>query len=113
LQAQIEKVVKEACDYLPGSVEGQCREFVDTYGNAVIALLAQEIDPSQVSCFAYRQTVHFNIAEIQKRRNLHRVLMSEMCVEHRWRLKVNSKLAVTEIYFCDLIALHITRYVFY
>lgn len=47
-EAQIEKVVKEACDYLPGSVEGQCREFVDTYGNAVIALLAQEIDPSQV-----------------------------------------------------------------
>jgi hypothetical protein len=61
LQAQIEKVVKEACDYLPTSVEGQCQEFVDTYGNAVIALLAQEIDPSQVSCLEYRQTVHFSI----------------------------------------------------
>jgi len=47
-EAEIEKVVKEACDYLPASVEGQCRQFVDTYGNAVIALLAQEIDPSQV-----------------------------------------------------------------
>jgi len=47
-EAEIEKVVKEACDYLPASVEGQCREFVDTYGNAVIALLAQEIDPSQI-----------------------------------------------------------------
>lgn len=47
-EAEIEKVVKEACKHLPASVEGQCREFVDTYGNAVIALLAQEIDPSQV-----------------------------------------------------------------
>jgi len=47
-EAEIEKVVKEACNYLPASVEGQCREFVDTYGNAVIALLAQEMDPSQI-----------------------------------------------------------------
>jgi hypothetical protein len=67
LQAEIEKVVKEACAYLPTSVEGQCREFVDTYGNAVIALLAQEIDPSQVSCLEYRQTVHFSIVEAEKK----------------------------------------------
>jgi hypothetical protein len=39
----------EACDHLPDVVEGQCREFVETYGNAFIALLAQEIDPSLVS----------------------------------------------------------------
>jgi isocitrate dehydrogenase kinase/phosphatase len=67
LQAQIEKVVKEACDYLPSAVEGQCRQFVDTYGNAVIALLAQEIDPSQVRCLDYRQTVHFKIVETEKK----------------------------------------------
>lgn len=59
--------MKEACDYLPSSVEGQCREFVDTYGNAVIALLAQEIDPSQVSCLDCRQTVHFKIVEAEKK----------------------------------------------
>jgi hypothetical protein len=50
LQAQIEKVVRQACDHLPDAIEGQCREFVETYGNAFIALLAQEIDPSLVSC---------------------------------------------------------------
>lgn len=50
-QAQIEKVVRDACDHLPDAVEGQCREFVETYGNAFIALLAQEIDPSLVSYF--------------------------------------------------------------
>jgi hypothetical protein len=83
LQAQIEKVVKEACDYLPTSVEGQCREFVDTYGNAVIALLAQEIDPSQVSCLDYRQTMHFNIVDAKKN-SVYRILMSEMYIEHGW-----------------------------
>jgi saposin len=49
LQAQIEKVVEEACDHLPDTIQGQCREFIETYGNAFIALLAQEIDPSLVS----------------------------------------------------------------
>jgi saposin len=49
LQAQIEKVVEEACGHLPDAIQGQCREFVETYGNAFIALLAQEIDPSVVS----------------------------------------------------------------
>ena len=48
-QTKIETIVKEACDHLPDSVQGQCREFVETYGNAFIALLAQEIDPSQVT----------------------------------------------------------------
>jgi hypothetical protein len=38
----------EACDHLPDVIQGQCREFVETYGNAFIALLAQEIDPSLV-----------------------------------------------------------------
>ncbi|PSN42806.1 hypothetical protein C0J52_12679 [Blattella germanica] len=38
----------EACDHLPQAIEGQCREFVQTYGNAFMALLAQEIDPSQI-----------------------------------------------------------------
>ena len=47
-QSKIEQIVRAGCDHLPGAVKGQCREFVDTYGNAFIALLAQEIDPSQV-----------------------------------------------------------------
>lgn len=54
-QAQIEKVVTEACNHLPDAVEGQCREFVETYGNAFMALLAQEIDPSLVSYLEHRR----------------------------------------------------------
>jgi hypothetical protein len=66
--------VKEACDYLPSSVEGQCREFVETYGNAVIALLAQEIDPSQVSCLDCRQAVPLDIVGTNK---------ESMCKDHK------------------------------
>lgn len=46
-----EEKVKEAlgkiCKKLP-SIEGKCKEFIDAYGDAVVAILAQEIDPSQV-----------------------------------------------------------------
>ncbi|XP_017889282.1 prosaposin [Ceratina calcarata] len=46
-----EEKVKEAldgvCQKLPQSIVGQCTEFIDTYGDAVVAILAQEIDPSQ------------------------------------------------------------------
>lgn len=83
MQTQIEKVVKEACDYLPASVQGQCREFVDTYGNAVIALLAQEVDPSQVSCLDYRQTVHFNIVEAEKKQCVQNIDARDMNGTHK------------------------------
>ncbi|GLH13878.1 Uncharacterized protein GBIM_18364 [Gryllus bimaculatus] len=47
-ESEIRKVVGEACDHLPHTIDDQCRSFVDTYGDALVALLAQEIDPSQV-----------------------------------------------------------------
>uniref|UniRef100_S4P7C1 Pulmonary surfactant-associated protein B n=3 Tax=Pararge aegeria TaxID=116150 RepID=S4P7C1_9NEOP len=47
-ESAIEKVVEEACTVLPKELEGECRQFVDQYGPAVIALLVQEFDPSSV-----------------------------------------------------------------
>ncbi|XP_077287168.1 prosaposin [Arctopsyche grandis] len=47
-EENIKSAVEKACRYLPTSVGGQCEAFVEAYGNAVIALLVQEIDPSQV-----------------------------------------------------------------
>ncbi|KAF5275822.1 hypothetical protein FQR65_LT04060 [Abscondita terminalis] len=45
---KIKKIVDTACDMLPSTVQSTCEEFVATYGPALIALLAQEIDPSTV-----------------------------------------------------------------
>lgn len=41
-------VVEKACSRLPKTIEVQCKDFVDAYGNAFIAILVQEIDPSVV-----------------------------------------------------------------
>lgn len=34
--------------HLPGGLADQCKMFVDNYGDALVTLLAQEADPSQV-----------------------------------------------------------------
>lgn len=45
---EMKEVLGKVCTKLPDSVKGTCNEFVSTYGDAVVALLAQEIDPSVV-----------------------------------------------------------------
>ncbi|XP_055388775.1 prosaposin [Condylostylus longicornis] len=45
---KIKKIVGNTCDKLPGAVQNECHNFVDMYGDAVIALLIQGIDPSQI-----------------------------------------------------------------
>ncbi|XP_072743485.1 uncharacterized protein Sap-r [Anoplolepis gracilipes] len=46
-EEKVKEVLEKICKKLP-SIEDTCQEFVDTYGDAVVAILAQEIDPSQV-----------------------------------------------------------------
>ncbi|CAH0559155.1 unnamed protein product [Brassicogethes aeneus] len=47
-EEQIKAVIDKACARLPGSINETCVAFVDSYEPALIAILAQEIDPSQV-----------------------------------------------------------------
>ncbi|KAJ6637825.1 Prosaposin [Pseudolycoriella hygida] len=47
-QDNIKKAVDEACDNLPKGIAPTCRSFVENYGDALIALLIQEIDPKDV-----------------------------------------------------------------
>ncbi|XP_054003194.1 uncharacterized protein LOC128889529 isoform X2 [Hylaeus anthracinus] len=44
---KIKHAIQRVCTKLPGTIRGECSEFVDTYGDAILAILAQEIDPSQ------------------------------------------------------------------
>lgn len=41
----------KVCTKIPSSIKTECQEFIDTYGDAVVAILVQEIDPSQVMYF--------------------------------------------------------------
>ncbi|XP_055637082.1 uncharacterized protein LOC129775888 isoform X2 [Toxorhynchites rutilus septentrionalis] len=45
---EIKNVVGTTCNKLPKAIKGECHNFVDLYGDAVIALLIQSIDPRQV-----------------------------------------------------------------
>ena len=44
----MKEVLRKICTKVPSFIEGECEQFVNTYGDAVVAILAQEIDPSQV-----------------------------------------------------------------
>ncbi|XP_044251508.1 prosaposin [Drosophila takahashii] len=45
---QIKHTVENVCSKLPSGVAGQCRNFVEMYGDAVIALLVQGLNPRSV-----------------------------------------------------------------
>ncbi|XP_020280351.1 prosaposin [Pseudomyrmex gracilis] len=44
---EIKKTLEKICKKVP-SIKGKCEEFIETYGDAVMAILIQEIDPSEV-----------------------------------------------------------------
>lgn len=47
-EENIKNTVLNSCHKLPKAVQGECQEFVDTYGDAVIALLIQDLDPATI-----------------------------------------------------------------
>ncbi|NWX92286.1 SAP protein, partial [Nothoprocta ornata] len=47
-EAQLVDDMEKVCDLLPRGVVGQCRDFVDSYGKAVLVMLLQATDPQAV-----------------------------------------------------------------
>lgn len=47
-EEEIKRTVAQTCDKLPKSIQTQCHSFVNMYGDAVIALMIQEMDPTQI-----------------------------------------------------------------
>lgn len=47
-EEKVKTTLAKVCKKLPESISEQCTQFVDLYGDAIVAILAQEIDPSQV-----------------------------------------------------------------
>lgn len=45
----MKEVFDKVCIKLPTSVKDICDEFVNTYGDAIVAILVQEIDPATVN----------------------------------------------------------------
>lgn len=47
-EEKVKETLEKLCKKVPSPIEGKCEEFVNTYGDAVVAILVQQIDPSQV-----------------------------------------------------------------
>uniref|UniRef100_A0A336LVF0 CSON002275 protein n=1 Tax=Culicoides sonorensis TaxID=179676 RepID=A0A336LVF0_CULSO len=47
-EEEIKKTVMSTCSKMPKSIAPECRNFVELYGDAIIALLIQEVDPAIV-----------------------------------------------------------------
>lgn len=48
LQEDIENAVESVCGLMPHNLSEECQDYVEAYGDQVIELLAQEIDPAKV-----------------------------------------------------------------
>lgn len=42
------QAVEKVCTFLPDSLKGQCKDLIETYGQAIIELLVQQADPKTV-----------------------------------------------------------------
>lgn len=40
--------MEKVCTFLPDSLKGQCKDLIETYGQAIIELLVQQADPKTV-----------------------------------------------------------------
>ncbi|GAB0091970.1 uncharacterized protein DMENIID0001_068940 [Sergentomyia squamirostris] len=47
-EEKIKAKVNEVCDRIPSTFGPECHSFIDTYGDAVVAMLVQDIDPTLV-----------------------------------------------------------------
>ncbi|XP_010783208.1 prosaposin isoform X2 [Notothenia coriiceps] len=47
-EEEVIAAVEKVCTYLPGSLSAQCKDLVETYGQAIIELLVQQADPKTV-----------------------------------------------------------------
>lgn len=47
-QEEIIHAVESVCSALPSSLTAQCKDLVETYGQAIIELLVQQADPKTV-----------------------------------------------------------------
>lgn len=47
-QEEVIKAVEKVCTFLPSSLSAQCKDLIETYGQAIIELLVQQADPKTI-----------------------------------------------------------------
>jgi len=49
----VKEFLEKMCTKIPSSLESECKEFLDIYGDVVVAIIVQGTDPLQVNIFLY------------------------------------------------------------
>ncbi|KAL9985000.1 hypothetical protein ACROYT_G007351 [Oculina patagonica] len=47
-EEEIKEALDKVCSYLPSAISSECQQFVDQYAEAILEILAQELDPKMV-----------------------------------------------------------------
>ena len=47
-EEEIEEALEKVCGYMPKSVRDQCDNVVETYGKAIVEMIASDVDPKEV-----------------------------------------------------------------
>ncbi|XP_068424022.1 prosaposin [Clinocottus analis] len=47
-EEEVVHAVEKVCTYLPATLRSQCKDLIETYGNAIIELLVQQADPKTI-----------------------------------------------------------------
>lgn len=47
-QEEIVQIMEKICNILPSTLTAQCKDLMDSYGQAIIDLLVQEADPKTI-----------------------------------------------------------------
>lgn len=103
-QEEVIQAVEKVCTYLPASLSGQCKDLIETYGQAIIELLLQQADPKTVCtvlalCKEARRAYvrKFSLAEVPQMNRV-ALLTAEMlqrCVQKSY---------IEALHFCSLFA---------
>lgn len=65
-ERKVDKILGEVCRKLPEMIQNNCEDFIDTYGSALVAIFAQEFDPSKV-CPKIRACPSAQLIEINEK----------------------------------------------
>ncbi|KAG8182465.1 hypothetical protein JTE90_020385 [Oedothorax gibbosus] len=63
-EAVIKGALETVCKYLPGSLSGQCKDFVDKYTELLIQMIVEQIPPEQI-CAALNMCDSYTIKKVK------------------------------------------------
>ena len=84
-EQEIQKALEQVCGYMPKAVKPQCEHVVETYGTAIIEMLANGVDPKEICTMMHLcdQQGNFFLQDVENLELLAKSLVfSYVCVKN-------------------------------